>query len=43
MTCVRIAGGMHDLVLSPEPVRKRVFAEMDRWITCYQGNAKRLK
>ncbi|MDP9841435.1 alpha/beta hydrolase [Streptosporangium lutulentum] len=43
VTCVRIAGGMHDLVLSPEPVRKRVFAEMDRWITCYQGNAKRLK
>ncbi|MFI6511211.1 alpha/beta hydrolase [Streptosporangium sp. NPDC050855] len=32
VTCVRIAGGMHDLVLSPEPVRGRVLAEIDRWL-----------
>ncbi|WP_329083692.1 MULTISPECIES: alpha/beta hydrolase [unclassified Streptosporangium] len=32
VTCVRVPGGMHDLVLSPEPVRERVFAEMDRWL-----------
>ncbi|GAA2910619.1 alpha/beta hydrolase [Streptosporangium fragile] len=35
VTCVRVPGGVHDLVLSPEPVRKRVFAEMDRWIDAY--------
>lgn len=33
---------MHDLVLSPEPAREVVFAEMDRWLNCYHGNAKRL-
>ncbi|MFC4056971.1 alpha/beta hydrolase [Planomonospora corallina] len=35
VTCVRVPGGMHDLVLSPEPARKQVFAEMDRWLACY--------
>ncbi|MFB9717933.1 alpha/beta hydrolase [Planobispora longispora] len=35
VTCVRVPGGMHDLVLSPEPARKRVFEEMDRWLNCY--------
>lgn len=40
VTCVRIKDGMHDLVLSSEPVRKQVFAEMDRWMKAYlhQGN-----
>ncbi|MCG5214177.1 alpha/beta hydrolase [Streptosporangium sp. KLBMP 9127] len=38
VTCVRVPGGIHDLVLSAEPVRKQVFAEMDRWMRCYQGN-----
>ncbi|WP_157245803.1 alpha/beta hydrolase [Nonomuraea typhae] len=40
VTCVRITDGMHDLVLSAEPVRKQVFAEMDRWSAAYlyQGN-----
>ncbi|MFI6884545.1 alpha/beta hydrolase [Streptosporangium canum] len=42
VTCVRVPGGMHDLVLSPEPAREVVFAEMDRWLNCYHGNAKRL-
>mgnify|MGYP001198266102 CR=1 FL=1 len=37
VTCVRVPGGIHDLVLSAEPVRKRVFAEIDRWMRCYQG------
>ncbi|MEU4577575.1 alpha/beta hydrolase [Nonomuraea sp. ATR24] len=41
VTCVRFDGGIHDLVLSAEPVRKQVFAEIDRWMTAYvhQGDA----
>ncbi|RBQ19520.1 alpha/beta hydrolase [Spongiactinospora rosea] len=45
VTCVRVPGGIHDLVLSAEPVRKQVFGEMDRWTRgylagdAYQGNA----
>ncbi|GAA1308692.1 alpha/beta hydrolase [Planotetraspora silvatica] len=40
VTCVRVPGGMHDLVLSAEPVRKQVFAEIDRWTAyAYQGKA----
>ncbi|NRQ38861.1 alpha/beta hydrolase [Nonomuraea sp. NN258] len=35
VTCVRIADGVHDLVLSAEPVRKQVFAEIDRWMSAY--------
>ncbi|MFX4272101.1 alpha/beta hydrolase [Propionibacteriaceae bacterium Y1685] len=35
VTLVRIAGGMHDLVLSAPPVRERVFAEMARWARGY--------
>lgn len=35
VTLVRIDGGLHDLVLSAEPVRKKVFAELDRWIGAY--------
>ncbi len=40
VTCVRIPDGVHDLVLSAEPVRKQVFAEIDRWMAAYvyQGN-----
>ncbi|GAA2438539.1 alpha/beta hydrolase [Actinomadura vinacea] len=37
VTLVRIEGGLHDLVLSAEPVRERVFAELDRWMTGYLG------
>ncbi len=32
VTCVRIQNGMHDLLLSREPVRKNVFAEMRAWL-----------
>ncbi|MGA4993281.1 alpha/beta hydrolase [Nonomuraea bangladeshensis] len=41
VTCVRIQDGVHDLVLSAEPVRKQVFAELDRWMSTYihQGDA----
>jgi alpha-beta hydrolase superfamily lysophospholipase len=35
LTCVRVEGGLHDLVLSAEPVRAKVFAELDRWLTAY--------
>ncbi|MFW6598096.1 alpha/beta hydrolase [Propionibacteriaceae bacterium Y2011] len=35
VTVVRIAGGIHDLVLSPEPVRSKVFSEMARWVRGY--------
>ncbi|SDM34421.1 Lysophospholipase, alpha-beta hydrolase superfamily [Nonomuraea maritima] len=35
VTCVRVKDGVHDLVLSSEPVRKQVFAEMDRWMKAY--------
>lgn len=35
VTIVRIADGMHDLVLSAEPVRSTVFAELDRWLGAY--------
>jgi alpha-beta hydrolase superfamily lysophospholipase len=40
VTCVRITDGLHDLVLSAEPVRKQVFTEIDRWMNAYvyQGN-----
>jgi alpha-beta hydrolase superfamily lysophospholipase len=35
VTCVRVDGGLHDLVLSPREVRDRVFDELDRWLTAY--------
>lgn len=35
VTIVRIKGGMHDLVLSPRPVRDEVFAEISRWLKVY--------
>lgn len=35
VTVVRIAGGLHDLVLSAPPVRARVYAEIDRWSAGY--------
>ncbi|MEV4563575.1 alpha/beta hydrolase [Nonomuraea sp. NPDC049419] len=35
VTCVRIQDGVHDLVLSAEPVRKQVFAEIDRWMAAF--------
>ncbi|MFI6292460.1 alpha/beta hydrolase [Nonomuraea sp. NPDC050790] len=43
VTCVRITDGIHDLVLSAEPARKQVFAEIDRWCAAYvyQGKENR--
>lgn len=35
VTVVRIKGGLHDLVLSREPVRTKVMDEMRRWIGAY--------
>jgi len=35
VTCVRIDGGLHDLSLSPEPVRAKFFDELGRWLTAY--------
>lgn len=35
VTCVRIDGGLHDLVLSAAPVRERVYAEMAHWLSAY--------
>ncbi|MFF3669286.1 alpha/beta hydrolase [Microtetraspora malaysiensis] len=32
VTCLRVPGGMHDLLLSPAPVRERALAEIDRWL-----------
>ncbi|WP_283137018.1 alpha/beta hydrolase [Rhizohabitans arisaemae] len=40
VTCVRFDDGIHDLILSPEPVRSRVFAEMDRWLSAYLAGWK---
>lgn len=35
VTVVRIAGGLHDLTLSPAPVRARLYAEIARWCAGY--------
>ena len=35
VTVVRIPGGLHDLSLSPAPVRARFYAEITRWTSAY--------
>lgn len=35
VTLLRVEGGMHDLVLSPKPVRQRVYDETARWLSAY--------
>jgi alpha-beta hydrolase superfamily lysophospholipase len=35
VTVVRIHDGLHDLALSPPPVRARFYAEIDRWTASY--------
>jgi len=35
VTVVRIHDGLHDLALSPPPVRARFYAEIDRWAAAY--------
>jgi alpha-beta hydrolase superfamily lysophospholipase len=39
VTLVKIEGSIHDVVLSAEPVRKEVFADLDRWTTAYLPDA----
>jgi alpha-beta hydrolase superfamily lysophospholipase len=38
VTLVRIASGLHDLTLSPAPVREELFTEVDRWVGAYLGS-----
>ncbi|MCL3861439.1 alpha/beta hydrolase [Actinotalea sp. K2] len=35
VTVVRIRGGLHDLTLSPEPIRSAYFSELTRWTSAY--------
>lgn len=35
VTVIRIEGGLHDLCLSPLPVRQRFYAEITRWTVAY--------
>jgi alpha-beta hydrolase superfamily lysophospholipase len=35
VTIVQVAGALHDVTLSPEPARTRVFEELDRWRRTY--------
>jgi alpha-beta hydrolase superfamily lysophospholipase len=35
VTVVRIAGGLHDLVLSAPAARAQLYAELDRWLAGY--------
>lgn len=35
VTTVKVHGALHDVTLSREPVRERVFAEMSRWLDAY--------
>jgi alpha-beta hydrolase superfamily lysophospholipase len=41
VTIIRFEGGLHDLVLSAEPVRDRVFAEMRSWLGYLDAGAGR--
>ncbi len=35
VTIIRIPGALHDMILSPEPVRTEVYEEMRRWVAAY--------
>lgn len=35
VTIARVHGAMHDAVLSPEPVRTKVYDELQRWLSAY--------
>jgi alpha-beta hydrolase superfamily lysophospholipase len=39
VTSIGIEGARHDVTLSVEPVRKRVYDEIDRWLTAYVNPA----
>jgi alpha-beta hydrolase superfamily lysophospholipase len=34
-TLIRVEGGLHDLTLSPAPVRERLFGSVRRWMSAY--------
>jgi alpha-beta hydrolase superfamily lysophospholipase len=34
-TLIRVEGGLHDLVLSPEPIRDKLFASVLQWMSAY--------
>ena len=35
VTIAQVPGAIHDVTLSPEPARSRVFDELDRWLSAY--------
>ena len=35
VTVAQVEGAMHDVTLSPEPARSKVFDELDRWLSAY--------
>ncbi|WP_035062150.1 alpha/beta hydrolase [Cellulomonas bogoriensis] len=35
VTVLRVPGALHDVTLSPAPVRERFFAELTRWLSAY--------
>ena len=37
LTLIRFPGALHDVVLSKQPVRGQVFAELSTWLTAYLG------
>lgn len=38
VTCIRVAGAMHDVFLSPPSARRRAFAELSRWLLAWTTN-----
>ena len=35
VTLVQVPGALHDVTLSRQPARDRVYAELDRWVSAY--------
>jgi alpha-beta hydrolase superfamily lysophospholipase len=35
LTLAQVEGAIHDVTISPEPVRSRVFDEIGRWLSAY--------
>ena len=35
VTIAQVEGALHDVTLSPEPARSRVFEEVGRWLSAY--------
>ena len=40
VTIAQVEGALHDVTLSPEPVRSRVFEEVGRWLSAYVDGAQ---